>query len=196
MTMDFDEMKVIWDRQDERPLYAVDERALRASVRRRSRNFRNVVLLSRLVIVLTSFVLGALFVLDALANSDVPHRLVSGAILLLLGAVQSAALLRTRAGEARFGQSVLGDVDRAIWRVDQSIAWARSLRWRYVPLFVVAVTIDAAFRLSPATVLMGLFAVLLVAAASASVEWEIRSWHLPLKHRFEAVRRTLLEEET
>ncbi|MBA4157919.1 MAG: hypothetical protein H0X65_10645 [Gemmatimonadetes bacterium] len=193
--MDFEQMKVIWDTQDERPMYAVDERALHEAVRRRSRSFRGIITVSRLAVVLTSFVLGVLFLVEPLATGASYHRLASGAILLLLGAAQGAALLRTRGGESRFPQSLLGDLDRAIWRVNEAIAWARALRRWYIPPFIAAVTIDVAFRTSLQSVLLWLLVIAILALASRSVEWELRSWHLPLKRRLEALRQTFIEQE-
>ncbi len=193
--MDFEQMKVIWNTQDERPMYAVDERTLHTAIRRRSRSFRGIITASHLAIMLTSFVLGVLFLAEPLATGASHHRMASGAILLLLGAAQSAALLRKRRGESRFAQSLLGDLDRAIWRVDEAIAWARALRRWYIPPFIAAVTIDVAFRTSLQSVLLWLLVLAILVVASRSIEWELRSWHVPLKRRLEALRHTFIEQE-
>ncbi len=193
--MNFEQMKVIWDAQDQKPLYAVDQAALHASIRRGSRKFRNLIVFSRVSIVATWVALAALYLVAPLVDGEHLHRFASAAILLALAAGQVVAIARGRQGEAEFDDSVRGDLDRAIWRIDHDIAWARSLRRGYVPLFLVAISIDLAFRLSPGIALIWAGTVALVVGASWALDWEIRSVYLPRKRRYETIREKLVSSE-
>lgn len=194
--MNFDDMKVIWDSQNERPLYAVDEGVLRATVRRSSQRFRNVIVVCHVIILVTWAALAVLYLIDPLIRGEALHRLVAGVILLVLAAGQTVALARRRAGESRFVEpSIRGDLDLAIWRIDYDIAWAHTLRRWYILPFIVAISIDFAFHVNARTIVMWVIVTGLVLAAGRSVDWEIRSVYLPKKRRFEAIRRQLTEGE-
>lgn len=193
--MNFEQMKVIWDAQDQKPLYAVDETALHASIRRGSRKFRNVIVCSHVSIVGTWVALAALYLVTPLMAGEDLYRLVPAAVLLALAAGQVVALARRRRGEADFDESIRGDLDRAIWRIDHDIGWARSLRRRYVPLFLVAISIDLVLRLTPGIAVIWAGTVALVAGASWALDWEIRSVYLPKKRRYETIRAKLVESE-
>jgi hypothetical protein len=104
-------------------------------------------------------------------------------------------VIRRRRGEAGFDESLRGDLDRAVWRIEHDIAWARSLRRVDVPLFLMAISIDLALRLTPVLALAWAGTVALVAGVSWALDWEIRSVYLPKKRRFETIREKLVESE-
>lgn len=193
--MNFDQMKVIWDAQDQKPLYAVNEAALHAGIRCRSRRFGNLIVGSHAAVVATWVVLAALYLAAPLIDGEHLHRFASAAILLTLAAGQVVALFRRRRGEVDFNESVRGELDRAIWRIDHDISWARSLRRGYVPLFLVAISIDLAFRLSLGIVVIWAGTVALVVGASWALDWEIRSVYLPKKRSYETIRAKLVSTE-
>lgn len=193
--MNFEQMKVIWDIQDQRPMYAVDEAVLHASIRRGSRKFRNLIVFSHVSIAATWIGLAALYLTGPLMDGEHLHRLVPAAILLALTVGQMIALARRRRGEADFDDSIRGDLDRAVWRIDHDIDWARSLRRGYVPLFLVAISIDFAFRLTPAMAAIWAGTVALVVAASWALDREIRTLYLPKKNRYETIREKLVASE-
>lgn len=193
--MNFEHMKVIWDSQARRPLYAVDEVVLHASVRRRSRRFQHLIEFSHLSIVATWVALATMYLIAPLTHSEHSHQLAVAAILLALAAGQVVGVIRRRRGEAGFDESLRGDLDRAVWRIDYDITWARSLRRMYVPLFLVAISIDLALRLTPVLALAWAAMVALVAGVSWTLDWEIRSVYLPKKRRFETIREKLIESE-
>jgi hypothetical protein len=194
--MNFEQMKVIWDSQDQRPMYAVDEAALHESIRRGSRSFRNRIVASHLAIVAAWVALATLYLVAPLTAGEHLHRLAAAAILLALAAGQMIGLRDRTRGEARFDDSIRGDLDLAIWRIDHDIGWARSLRRGYVPLFLVAISIDFAVRLTPAFAAVWAGAVVLVGVASWSLEAEIRWLYLPKKNRFQMIRDRLVASET
>jgi membrane protein implicated in regulation of membrane protease activity len=193
--MNFEQMKVIWDSQDQRPLYAVDEAALHASVRRGSRGFRHLIELSHVSIVATWAALAALYLVAPLTEGEHLHQLGVAAILLALAAGQAISMIRRRRADARFDESLRGDLDRAVWRIEHDIAWARSLRRAYVPLFLVAISIDLALRLTPGLAVVWAGTIALVAGVSWALDWEIRSIYLPRKRRYETIRAKLIESE-
>ncbi len=193
--MNFEQMKVIWDAQSQRPLYAVDEAALHAGIRSVSRRFQHLVVLSHAAVAATWVALAAFYLAAPLMDGEHLHRLGSAALLLSIAAGQLVALARRRRGETEFDESVRGELERAIWRIDHDVGWARSLRRGYVPLFLLAISIDLAFRLTPAIAVVWAGTVALVVGASWALDGEIRSVYLPRKRRYETIRATLVEAE-
>jgi hypothetical protein len=193
--MNFEQMKVLWDEQDQKPLFAVDETALYAGIRRGARKFQHMIVFSHASIVATWCALAALFLVAPLSGGEHLHRIASAVILLMLAGIQGAGLLRRRRGETAFEASVRGELERAIWRIDHDVRWARSLRIGAVPLFLLAISIDLVFQWTPTYALTLAGAVALVAGASWALEWEVRSEYLPKKRRYEAIHSKLVASE-
>lgn len=190
--MNINSIQVIWNSQDNQLVYAINEKNLRANIRRSSGRFRNLVLLSHLAITATWLLIGVLYLAEPIMLGGTQHRILSSAIVLALAVGQIVALVRRRHGEAGFTeQSIRGDLELAIWRIDYDIGWARSLRW-YSVLFVLAVGIDAAFSAGSRSYLLWAAAALVLVSVPA-VDWEIRSLYLPRKRRLEMIRHQIDE---
>ena len=193
--MDFKDMKVIWDTQNNQALYAVDEAALHASIRRRSRKFKRLVNFSEVAMMVAWVGLAVIYLVDPLARGEEYHQLVSAGILAALALRLTVEIVRRRSTEAGFDRSIRGDLDRAVWQIDNHIRWARSLgRWYLLPM-VMAISIDFVFDLSSRMIWLWAAAVVLMALAAWGVEWEIRALYLPKKDRLEELRSKLIEAE-
>jgi len=194
--MDFEEMKVIWDNQNKEPLYAVNERALHNSVRRRARSFKRLVLFFEAAVFVSMFGLGVFYAITPLLRGQQYERFVSSAILLATAAYFFAGITYRRRREAEFESTLLGDIDKALWQVRNHVSRARGLRWSLIGPCCLAIAIDWIFPLGEIRqAWLFLFFFLLMATSAWGIEYEIRCWYLPKQRKLEALRNTLVESE-
>jgi hypothetical protein len=194
--MDFEEMKVIWDTQNAEPLYAVNEQALRQSVRRKTRRLNRLIVFFEAAVIAGTVGLSAFYIAIPLLRGQQYERFVSAAILLGAAAYFFAGIAHRRRREAEFEPSLLGDIDKALWQVRHHVSRARGIRWSILVPFCVAMVIDWIFPLGESRKgWLVLLTLLLMALTAWGVEYEIRSCYLPKERRLEALRKMLVDSE-
>ncbi len=147
--MDFEEMKGIWDSQNEEPLYALNETALHAMVRRRSEHVHRCAAHSHRFEILTgaAFGIGMFVITGILAWSDpaglITHSWIKvpptggdlavlafcGAIWIYYASYMWGARQRQLRREEDFASTLRGDLDRALAHLEFQIRMARSIVW-------------------------------------------------------------------
>jgi hypothetical protein len=219
--MNFEQMRVIWNSQNDEPLYAIDQAALHASVRRKSRALRRRVFwrdvreISIGLLAAAGFlVFGGMLALGRedgwrrLLGADVEASrwdavtmlLVSG-LWLFFAAYQLVSRMRQEQRERRFEPSLRGDLDRTISQAEYRIRMATSIVWwGLLPVWLATLLfVNVLFNLVPTPP-----AVLILAAIVIPVGFAldilvkrrpIRTELVPLKREFESLRRTLTESE-
>lgn len=190
--MDFDDMKMIWDTQNDAPLYAIDEAALHANVRRKARGFKRIVLSFEFLMTGTALFLVVLFLRDPILHGASYDQVLSAALILGAAAYFFVGIWRRKRGETAFPATLLGDLDRALWQVEYHMARSRAIRWSFIVPMCLALTIDALIPFEGQV----LFTLLLpfyifMGAAAWGVEYEIRCWYLPKHRKLTALRELL-----
>src|SRR6202008_1213324 len=109
--MEFDEMKTIWDAQNNQTLYAIDEKALHTRVlSKKSRSRRNANFTELLLIIVNIAVACFITAVNLFRSKQTNFIFVmAGWMLLTAGFVLVARMRRTR-NQNRFDRSVLGDL--------------------------------------------------------------------------------------
>ena len=219
--MNFEEMRVIWNSQNDEPLYAIDRAALHASVRRKSRAFmrrvfwRDIREISIGLLAGTGFfVFGGmlafghqdrwrrLFGADVeVSRWDAATLLVASGLWLFFAAYQLVSRRRQEQRERRFDPSLRGDLDRTISQTDYQIRMATSaVWWGLLPVWLAAVLfVYVLFKLvsTPPAVLI-LPAIVVPVGFALDILFKrrpLRTELLPLKQEFESLRRKLTESE-
>jgi hypothetical protein len=219
--MNFEQMRVIWNSQNDEPLFAIDQAALHASVRRKSRALRRRVFwrdvreISIGLLAAAGFlVFGGMLALGRedgwrrLLGADVEASrwdavtmlLVSG-LWLFFAAYQLVSRMRQEQRERRFEPSLRGDLDRTISQAEYRIRMATSIVWwGLLPVWLATLLfVNVLFNLVPTPP-----AVLILAAIVIPVGFAldilvkrrpIRTELVPLKRELESLRRTLTESE-
>ncbi len=135
--MEFDEMKKIWDAQNNQPLYTIDEEALRGRIQRKKNNFL-VNIVEWLLII--SYLACSLLVG---VNSFTPRAniFVSLVAAWMFAIVVYLAVIRIRRikGGRRFDRSIHGDLDHAIYLISYQMRIARVLNWNLLPVGVLII---------------------------------------------------------
>lgn len=219
--MDFEEMRVIWDSQNDEPLYAIDHAALHASVRRKRRAFVRRVLWRDIREISIGLLAGVgffafggmlafghqdrsrrLFGADVeVSRLDAATLLVVSGLWLFVAAYQLVSRRRQQQRERRFHPSLLGDLDRTISQTDYRIRMAASVVWwGLLPVWLATTLfVYVLFNLvsTPPAVLI-LAAIVVPVGFALDVLFKrrpMRTELLPLKQEFESLRRTLTESE-
>jgi hypothetical protein len=155
--MEFDELKMIWDSQNQEPLYAMNEAALHRIIQRRNQESEQCMARCFTTEITIGVICGALMLVCAAALlvggstllASLPRMKAAASgwdILSLVGCggiwfYYSAYMYRARKRQERqvetFESSLRGDVERAISRTEFQIALAKDILWRgLVPIWL------------------------------------------------------------
>ncbi len=187
--MEFEEMQVIWNAQNEERLYAIDETALAAQITRRSRWLDRKLTLIDWIMIGVNLGVGIVLLIDGLQGDDPVVQYLMPAAYLAFFVIAIARRLLRRQDEKQFEDTMLGELDRAIWRVDYLITQGRSLvLWYLLPLLLLFGIV--AYRNEKLLWAVALFVILLPITYVAG-RWEVNRFYLPKKRSLEALRDTL-----
>lgn len=191
--MEFEEMQKIWDSQNNETLYAINEKSLHNSIKQKGRNINKYVMFFEwAMIVSTLFVTLALTIDTITEAGSWPRYLSAGMIFIILLYVYGVRRERQKY-EQTFDNTVLGDLDKAIARVDYLIGRMRTLLWWYLLPFTIAISITMYFDNKPFWLWCCM--ILVYALGYWGGEKEIRCIHMPKKQSLESLRSLLLQPE-
>ncbi len=219
--MEFNELKMIWDSQNQEPLYALNEGALQRVVQRR--NDERARALSRCytteitVGLICGFAMlgcaGLLAIADpaslaswSLIRSsevtwEIPALLGAAAIWFYYGAYMYLARKRQQRRLETFDSSLRGDLDRALSETDFQLMMARNTVWRgLVPVWLAAALwVAALFHLEVAPVwaylLLGVIALIAFVREVGGRNRSITDRFEPRRRELEALRAKLADAQ-
>lgn len=195
--MEFEDMKMIWDSQNNEPLYAINQEALNKRIQDKGRSVTRLLNKYDLIMMSVNLFVGIFLIVDAFRENGEGYEYV---LPLLYVAFFFYGIYRryTRRQEVgAFEPTILGDLEKAIWQVDYLIKQVRDMIWWYLlPLLLVAsVTIllnSTSFRSVALAIVLTL---VLVPASYFGSRWEVAKWYAPKKRELESLRETLLSAE-
>src|SRR6266404_4555681 len=147
--MEFDELKMIWDSQNQEPLYAMNEAALHGIVQRKNQEWNRCLSCCFAAEITIGVVCGALMLICAAAlifadsawlaalswtkvapsRWDIAALLGASGIWLYYSTYMFLARKRRQRRVEVFDSTLRGDLDRALAETDFRIALARSIVW-------------------------------------------------------------------
>ncbi len=187
---EFEAMQIIWDRQTDEKMYAIDESALHAQIKAKSQSIERKVDLFEWIMIGVNLIVAIVLVIDAVRDMNLWFEYLPAAAYLGFAVYSVYRRLARRRDEIHFDETMLGELDKAIWRINYLITQTRTIIfWYLVPLMLVfALTAVLNARLWWA---IGLPLALLPLTYLAS-RWEIRRFYLPKKKAMESLREKLL----
>lgn len=191
--MEFEEMKKIWDKQSDEPLYVINEEALhryimskkRRAVRLNNTNDYGLIAICIITAIIYSFIA---------IKPDTPniYDYLIVATLLLSTVLVWVWRIRREKKEQTFGRTVLGDLDHAISSVTYEMSRSKHMvLWVVLPLFILIflnmTQDDASFWkwvvVASAFVLSALV-----------LQWDYNRCQKPKRQKLEALRNKLIEK--
>lgn len=219
--MDFEEMKVIWDSQNQEPLYTLDETALHAVVRRRNQEFQRCAACRYaaeigigLACGVLMFVCAGVFAFGdaawlatlpwpkvAVSHWDAVALFAAAGIWFYFAAYMRGARRRQSSRGEEFAPTMRGDIDRALAQVGFQIRVAEGILWRgFVPVWVAAALwVAVVFRLTDAPAWTYVFMASTMAGALVTTvsgqQRRISERYQPHQRELESLRRKLLDPQ-
>src|SRR5690554_3478811 len=136
--MNLEEMQEIWNSQDDEQLFAVNQEALHQTIRRKSRSTGRWLEFLEWLLIGVNLTAAVFLVYDAFQEGGPTSQYVVAAMYLAYGLYALGRRLNRRQAEMRFEETLLGELNKALWQVDQLIRWGRSLPlWYLLPLALV-----------------------------------------------------------
>ncbi|MFT6828749.1 MAG: hypothetical protein ACJAZV_002042 [Roseivirga sp.] len=190
--MDFEEMKKIWDTQNNQPLYAIDEDALHRRVKAKKNNTKRTTNKTELILIAANIFAGGLVIISRYIKDNA--TLVSttmGVMMLITGAYLIFLRARRIKRDQQVDTSVLGDLDNALENINYRVSLSRSMIW--YAMLVAFLTLYSVFDNEKSIDLIILIAVFFVVGLLLSI-WEYRHCHVGKRDQLLALKQKLVND--
>jgi hypothetical protein len=136
--MDFEEMKTIWNNQDNEPVYVIDKVALHNRILAKKNAARRLINLGELISTFANLVPGLFIIAMNLLNKDDNIYMYILAAWMIASSL-AVLLFRIRRKKAarRYDRSMLGDLDYAIATATYQVQLSRLMRWNILPIAIL-----------------------------------------------------------
>lgn len=190
--MNFEEMKKIWDIQNNKTMYAIDEPALLNMVDRKVRSTNKSVDMMEIGLLIINSIVFTVMMFRGLNREIGWVNFLTASLVLIVSIYVIVNRLKRKSGEGKFDRSLLGDLDNAISNINYHIRMGRTFIWWYILPFALP-TFFNMYNSSKTIWAWLLIAVLFIIAYSLT-QWEVNKCHVPKKRSLEALRNTLTQE--
>jgi len=137
--MEFDEMKKIWDSQNNEPLYAINEKALHNRILSKKKTGYHITNTSELLLIIVNAGAGLLVLGINISKPDGNIFLYLGAAWMLLSALfMLVSRIRRIQSSQQFDRSMLGDLSQAISLATYQVRLSQVGRWNILPIGVLS----------------------------------------------------------
>jgi hypothetical protein len=191
--MEFEDMKLIWDSQNNEPLYAINQEALYRQIQGKEKSIVKLLDFTDIIMIAVNLFVGILLIVDTWVESGQSYEYVLPIVYLGFFVYAIYRRFARKQEEIGFDETILSRLEKAIWQSDYLIKQAKSvLFWYLVPTMLV-VDVTMLLNGKPWAALI-LTAVVLPLTYFAG-RWEVERCHMPRKRELEALRETLLQAE-
>lgn len=184
-------MQIVWNSQKTEKLYAIDESALFKQIKKRGGKvgfllnfFEGAMVFAGLIVVVT-------VLRQVLERGLDVMGIALGGVYLFVGLMGLFFRFDRGRRERAFDKSMMGELDRAIWRLDRVKFYGRTLLyWCLLPILVVVAGTFVWQEMYLAAVGYLVF----IVAIYFGVKWEMRTFHQPNQDDLKSLKETLLAE--
>ncbi|MFZ1809379.1 MAG: hypothetical protein WAU36_19255 [Cyclobacteriaceae bacterium] len=189
--MKFEDMKKIWDKQDQQHKYVIDEKKLHESIQQKKRKSSRFVSKVEWILIFANGIAGGTIVaMNFIEKRGDIYANALGLVMLAAGIYIYTRRLHRLKHENRFDRTMLGDLDHAI----SNATYRARLSYGMLIYFLVvaALTLGNAIHEDKSWLKIGLIVVFFVITWFLG-RWEYKAWHLANKKRLMAMRDKLME---
>jgi hypothetical protein len=136
--MEFEEIKQVWDSQDDRPVYLINEKTLHERILLKKKQANHLTQTTEFFLILVYLCSGS-FIL-AINFYKPPHYLsllLLGCWILLIAFFVLLSRVQRIRGNKRFDRSIQGDLDQAISIAGYQLRLSQFMRWNMVPVAIL-----------------------------------------------------------
>lgn len=191
ITMEFDELKKIWDTQNNKPMYVINEEALHRRIRSKKHKASYASNITEWGLVLIAVVTSFYLFMKHAGSGDF-FAILPGVALLLTAVYVILSRFRRKQYERQFDQSMLGDLDHAISNVDFEVRRSKTFIWWYIIPIAIPVFLNMYLKevsLWKWALIIGCFILSYVV-----VQFGLNRAQLPRKRSLQALRKKLTED--
>ncbi len=133
--MEFEEMKKIWDAQNNEPLYGINQKALHNRILSKKKKAYHITNVSELLLIIVNAGAGLFVLAVNLYRQSVNIYIYILAAWMCLGALYMLmSRIRRIKGSHRFDRSMLGDLYHAISMATYQVRLSQAGRWNILPI--------------------------------------------------------------
>ncbi|MFT7270444.1 MAG: hypothetical protein ACI905_002672 [Roseivirga sp.] len=190
--MEFEEMKKIWDTQNNQPLYAIDEAALSRSVKAKKNNTKKTTNMTEWILIVANLFAGAVILITRYLKENGNLVAIGMGVMMLITACYLLFLRNRRIKlDQQVDTSVLGDIDNALKNIDYRISLSRSMIWYCV--LVAAFTLYSVIDSEKSTIFIISVAAFFVVGLALS-RLEHKYFHIGKRNKLLALKDKLINE--
>ncbi len=190
--MEFEDMKKIWDSQNNEPLYVLNEEALHKNVKAKKSKANRVVGINEIGLVLINIIVGSRQFYEGIYDGHDPWDYLMGSFMFAIAGYILYLRIRRKNHEEKFDRSILGELDHAIHSTKSIIYIGSSMVWWYMAPVLVMVL--SRFIVEGVEWYYYLLILAMMALATFLTRWEVRKMHIPRMRKLETMRMKLVEE--
>ena len=133
--MEFEEMKKVWDAQNNEPIYGINEQALHNRILSKKKQAHHLANLSELLCIIVYSGAGCILIaLNLMNRSSNVFMYILAAWMLCSALYLLVSRIRRINGVQQFDRSMRGDLEYAITVATYQVRISRLIRWNTVPI--------------------------------------------------------------
>lgn len=138
--MEFDELQKIWDVQNNRPLYVINETALHNHIVSKKKKTDHITSISEWLLITVNFAAaGFVFWLNYFKSAGNVFMYIMAAWMFITGVYVLVSRNKRMNGQNKFDRSMLGDLHHAISTAAYQVRISQLMRLNIFPLGILAV---------------------------------------------------------
>jgi hypothetical protein len=133
--MEFDEIRKIWDSQNNEPMYAINEKALHQRILSKKNKGYHITNISELLMIITNIAAGSfVFGMSIYKQNDNAFMYLLVVWMFATALFCLVSRIRRRRGSHQFDRSMLGDLSHALSIATYQVRFSLLARWNIVPM--------------------------------------------------------------
>ena len=138
--MEFDEMKKIWDAQNNQPLYVIDEKALHNRIQSRMSSVRRFTSISEWLLIMINLGTGSILLgLNPFKPGANIFLYLEAAWMFAIAVYLVVHHIRRVKASRQFDRSIHGDLNHAISIASYQMRLSQIIRWNLLPMGVIMI---------------------------------------------------------
>ena len=114
--MDFEELQVIWNNQNNEKMYAINENALHTYIKQKGRSINKLLIFFEFMLIGMNLAVGIWLTIESLDNNPLSNQFILAVFYLAFGVYSLIRRLMRRNKERPFEHTMVGELDKAILR--------------------------------------------------------------------------------
>ncbi|MCP4460864.1 MAG: hypothetical protein GY816_23020 [Cytophagales bacterium] len=187
--MEFDEMKKIWDKQNNQTMYAINEDALYRRIKAKGNRAEKTANTNEFGLMAIAVITASVLLFLKTPNY---YNIIAAVGMLVMGVYVFIGRVRRLQKDRQFEHSMLGDLDRAISNMENEVFRAKTFIWWMIvpaafPIVVRIAQNDASWEEIGIIATASLLGYLVT-------RWSLKKCQIPRKHELEVLRKKLIAE--